>query len=198
MNKSDASEHDHLEEDEVNSKYIPPKNIPISEIWNKDQDDQSLTKYKQQLIGGAINVILEPSIESKLMLKRLALIPEDHSELIFDLKGNLEKLKDQVVTLKEGAVYRIKLEFFVQRDIVSGLKLIQSAYKGPLRTDKSTYMMGSRAPKAELQEYTSEKEVAPSGMMARGKYHMKSSIVDDDKNVYAKWEWTLEIGKDWK
>lgn len=58
MNKSDASEHEHLDEDEVNSKYIPPRNVPISELWNKDQDDQSLTKYKQQLIGGAINVII--------------------------------------------------------------------------------------------------------------------------------------------
>ncbi len=37
-----------------------------------------------------------------------------------------------------------------------------------------------------------------SGMMARGKYHMKSSILDDDRNTYAKWEWILEIAKDWK
>lgn len=36
------------------------------------------------------------------------------------------------------------------------------------------------------------------GMMARGKYTMKSSIFDDDKNTYAKWEWTLEIAKEWK
>ncbi|RMZ94936.1 Rho GDP-dissociation inhibitor 1 [Brachionus plicatilis] len=198
MNKSDASEHEHLDEDEVNSKYIPPRNVPISELWNKDQDDQSLTKYKQQLIGGAINVIIEPSIESKLILKKLVLIPEDHGELVFDLKENVDRLKDQVIALKEGAVYRMKLQFYVQRDIVSGLKLVQTAHKGPIRTDKSTYMMGSRAPKAELQEYISEKEVAPSGLMARGKYHMKSSITDDDKNIYAKWEWTLEISKDWK
>lgn len=34
--------------------------------------------------------------------------------------------------------------------------------------------------------------------MARGKYHMKSSIIDDDKNCYAKWEWILEISKEWK
>lgn len=34
--------------------------------------------------------------------------------------------------------------------------------------------------------------------MARGKFSMKSSILDDDKNVYAKWEWVLEIAKDWK
>ena len=35
-------------------------------------------------------------------------------------------------------------------------------------------------------------------MLSRGKYHVKSSIVDDDKNVYAKWEWNLEISKEWK
>jgi Rho GDP-dissociation inhibitor len=59
-------------------------------------------------------------------------------------------------------------------------------------------MLGSRAPKGELQSYTSEKETAPSGMIARGKYSMKSMIHDDDKNVYSKWEWILEISKDWK
>jgi len=59
-------------------------------------------------------------------------------------------------------------------------------------------MLGSRAPKGELQEYISEKELTPSGMMARGKYHMKSSILDDDRNTYANWEWNLEISKDWK
>lgn len=31
------------------------------------------------------------------------------------------------------------------------------------KADKSSYMMGSRAPKPELQEYISEKETAPSG-----------------------------------
>ena len=67
-----------------------------------------------------------------------------------------------------------------------------------ISADKSSYMLGSRAPKAELQEYVSEKEIAPSGMMSRGKYHMKSSIVDDDKTCYAKWEWILEISKEWK
>jgi Rho GDP-dissociation inhibitor len=66
------------------------------------------------------------------------------------------------------------------------------------KADKSSYMIGSRAPKGELQEYLSGKEVAPSGMMARGKYHMKSHIIDDDKNTYAEWEWTLEISKEWK
>ncbi len=50
--------HDDLDDADVNTKYVPPKNIPISEIWNKDSDDASLAKYKQQLIGSAINIII--------------------------------------------------------------------------------------------------------------------------------------------
>lgn len=186
------------EESEFSSKYQPPKDVPISEIMQKDMDDQSLNEYKKKLLGGAINVIIEPSDPSRLILKRLILLPDNHPEISFDLTQRLDKFKDHVITLKEGSSYRIKLEFYVQRDIISGLRFVQSSYKGPLRTDKSIYMLGSRAPKGELQEYISEKELTPSGMMARGKFNMKSQILDDDKNKYANWEWTLEIAKDWK
>jgi hypothetical protein len=37
-----------------------------------------------------------------------------------------------------------------------------------------------------------------TGMLARGKYAMKTQITDDDKKVYLTWEWNLEIAKDWK
>lgn len=198
MSNKEAENSFENEESEFSSKYQPPKNIPISEIMQKDQDDQSLNEYKKKLLGGAINVIIEPTDPSRLILNRLVLLPDDHKEIAFDLRGNLDKFKDQIITLKEGSSYRIKLEFYVQRDIISGLRFVQSTYKGPLRTDKSVYMVGSRAPKGELQEYISEKELTPSGIMSRGKLNMKSSILDDDKNVYAKWEWCLEIAKEWK
>ena len=68
-------------------------------------------------------------------MKRIVLVPEDHSEISFNLSGDLDKLKDHVITLKEGSVYRVKLEFYVQRDIVSGLKYVQTAYKGPIRSN---------------------------------------------------------------
>ncbi len=128
------------DEDGLSSKYQPPKNIPLTEILTKDMDDPSLNKYKQQLIGCAINVIIEPNDPSKLIAKKLALVPDDHPEISFDLSSpaSLERYKDQVISLKEGCSYRIKLEFYVQRDIISGLKFIQTAYKGPLRSELYT------------------------------------------------------------
>lgn len=122
------------EEAELSSKYQPPKNIPLTEILTKDAEDQSLNKYKQQLIGCAINVIIEPSDPRKLIAKKLSLVPDDHAEISFDLSTQLDRYKESIVYLKEGSTYRIKLDFYVQRDIISGLKLVQTAYKGPLRS----------------------------------------------------------------
>ena len=34
------------------SKYQPPKDVPISELLQKDQDDPSLNEYKKKLLGG--------------------------------------------------------------------------------------------------------------------------------------------------
>lgn len=58
-------------------------------------------------------------------------------------------------------------------------------------------MMGSYPPKPELQSYTAPVEDAPSGMMARGDYKVKSLFTDDDKNIYLSWEWNLAVKKDW-
>lgn len=61
MNKSDVSESDFRndeDEDQVNGKYQPPKAVPISEILALDSNDPSLNKYKKQLIGDAINIVI--------------------------------------------------------------------------------------------------------------------------------------------
>lgn len=40
------------ENDATDSKYQPPKDVPISELMQKDQDDPSLNEYKKKLLGG--------------------------------------------------------------------------------------------------------------------------------------------------
>ena len=58
--------------------------------------------------------------------------------------------------------------------------------------------LGSRAPSAEIQTYVSEVEQAPSGVLSRGSFLVKSKLTDDDKNIYAEWEWNLVVAKDWQ
>ena len=61
-----------------------------------------------------------------------------------------------------------------------------------------TQMVGSYAPKLELQSFITPVEDAPSGMLYRGQYTVHSLFTDDDGHEHLKWEWSFEIKKDWK
>ena len=58
-------------------------------------------------------------------------------------------------------------------------------------------MVGSYGPKTELQSYITPIEEAPSGMLFRGTYNIKSLFTDDDANKHMEWEWSIDIKKDW-
>ena len=52
-------------------------------------------------------------------------------------------------------------------------------------------------PKTESHEYSTPVEEAPTGMISRGHYTMKSKFTDDDKTPILEWEWSLDFKKDW-
>lgn len=70
-----------------------------------------------------------------------------------------------------------------------------TVYTFYLVVDKSNHMVGSYGPKTEVQEFRTPMEDAPSGMISRGTYVVKSKFTDDDKNIYLEWEWGLKIVK---
>ena len=47
--------------------------------------------------------------------------------------GDLSKLKDDVVEIKEGSQYRMIVGFRVQREIVAGLRYQQATYRKGIR-----------------------------------------------------------------
>lgn len=187
-------------EHETESSYKPPPEKTIDEILATDQEDESLRKYKQTLLGQAESgkVIVEADDPRKVIVKKLVLVVADRPEVSLDLTGDISKLKKETFAIKEGISYRIRIEFIVQREIVHGLKYVQKTYKMGLPVDKMTHMVGSYAPKTEMQSYTTPPEDAPSGMMARGNYTVHSLFTDDDKHEHLKWEWSFDIKKDWK
>jgi len=186
--------------DEEDANYKPPPEVTLQEIISKDQEDESLKKYKEALLGQATKaaVIVEPSNPNRVIVKSLALIVEGRDDVLLDLTGNLDTLKKKVFTVKEGIHYRIRIDFYVQREIVTGLKYQQKIYRHGVQVEKMNQMVGSYAPKAELQSFTSPPEEMPSGMLARGTYTVKSLFTDDDKNEHLKWEWSFELKKDWE
>ena len=165
------------------------------------QEDESLQKYKAALLGDALAgsgaVVVEDSDPRKVLVKSLALVVEGRDDDTIDLTEDLKTIKTQKFVLKEGVKFRIRIDFIVQREIVHGLKYVQKTYKMSVPVDKMTHMVGSYAPKAELQSYLTPPEDAPSGMLKRGTYSVHSLFTDDDKNEHLKWEWSLEIRKEW-
>lgn len=190
---------DDLVEEDIN--YKPPAEASMQEILAKDKEDESLEKYKKALLGdGATGVaaIIEPNDPRKVIPKSLVLKVEGRSDVELDLTGSdLTKLKEQPFTIKEGISYQMQINFYVQREIVSGLKYIQHTYRKGIKVDKDSYMIGSYGPKADLQSYKTPSEEAPTGMLARGSYTVKSMFIDDDKTEHLKWEWAFDIKKDW-
>ena len=122
----------------------------------------------------------------------------------------------QKFTLKEGIKLRTRIEFIVQREIVTGLKYIQKTKRLAMSgkyilymlisdqvffqrihprydrqithfiSDTLTHMVGSYPPKETPHSFTTPEEDIPHGTLARGTYTVHSLFTDDDKNEHLK------------
>ncbi|XP_028311043.1 rho GDP-dissociation inhibitor 2-like [Gouania willdenowi] len=183
------------EEDEQKLNYNPPAQKTIQEIQELDKDDESLMKYKQTLLGP--KALITDLSGLNVVVTRMSFLCEDAPEPItMDLTGDLSALKEKSFSLPEGVKYRLKIHFKVKREIVSGLKYRHVSYKKGVRMNKVVCMVGSYSPREEEQEFLCPVDESPKGVMSRGQYQIKSCFIDDDKNLYLSWEWTLNISKD--
>lgn len=183
------------DEPEETPGYVAPALKSVDEIQNLDADDESLVRYKQTLLAGVEGAKADgPNV----VVEKLSLVVDGRSDVEVDLTGDLNKLKDSPFCIKEGAAYRLKITFRVNREIVSGLKYFQTTFRKSIRVDKNSYMVGSYGPKAEPHTYLTPSDEAPKGMISRGHYSAKSKFIDDDKNIHLEWEWSFDIKKDWE
>jgi len=188
-------------EQDDDPNYKPPPERSIDDILETDKEDASLQQYKATLLGSAAAgsgaVIVDDKDPRKVIVKALALVVEGREDVKMDLTLPADDIKTQKFVLKEGIKFRIRIDFLVQREIVHGLKYVQKTYRAGIPVDKMTHMVGSYAPKAELYSTLTPVEDAPSGMIKRGTYSVHSVFTDDDKSEHLKWEWSIDIKKDW-
>ncbi|XP_068435656.1 rho GDP-dissociation inhibitor 1 [Clinocottus analis] len=177
--------------------YKPPAQKSLQEIQQLDEDDESLRKYKEALLG-KVATVADPNAKN-VEVTRMSLMCETAPHpLVLDLKGDLENLRKNPFVLKEGVEYRIKINFKVNKDIVSGLKYTQQTFRKGIKLDKSDYMVGSYGPRPDEEyEFLTTMEESPKGMLARGTYNIKSKFTDDDAHDHLSWDWSLTIKKDW-
>eukprot|EP00048_Salpingoeca_helianthica_P014330 m.221156 g.221156 ORF g.221156 m.221156 type:complete len:190 (-) comp15731_c0_seq1:107-676(-) len=176
--------------------YVAPKKVALDTLKDLDKDDEALNRWKAQLLAGASAG--NSSDPRKVIVEKMSFVTAGREDIALDLTRDLSGLKDKPITIKEGSEYRLRITFKIQHEVVSGLKYVHTVHRGPLRVDKSNYMLGSYGPKAESQSAMTPLEEAPSGMLARGTYIVKSKFVDDDNETHLAWEWSFVLKKDWE
>lgn len=193
--RDDASESScYATEDEEDTQiHLGPK-ISIKEHLEKDKDDESLRRWKEQLLG-SVDVSQEVE-EPDVKILSLSIVSPGRSDIVLEIpeSGNPKGLW---FTLKEGSKYSLKFSIKVSNDIVCGLKYTNTVWKTGIKVDSSKEMLGTFSPQAEPYTHVMPEEVTPSGMFARGNYSAKTKFLDDDNKCYLELNYTFDIQKDW-
>uniref|UniRef100_A0A7C8Z5V3 Rho GDP-dissociation inhibitor n=1 Tax=Opuntia streptacantha TaxID=393608 RepID=A0A7C8Z5V3_OPUST len=163
----------------------------------KDKDDESLRKWKEQLLGGVdLNAIGE-TLDPEVKILSLAIKSPGRDDILLQIPEN-GKVKGNWFTLKEGSRYSLKFTFQVNNNIVSGLKYTNTVWKTGVKVDSTKEMLGTFSPQAEPYTHEMPEDTTPSGIFARGSYTARTKFVDDDNKCYLEINYTFDIRKDWQ
>ncbi|KAI9070542.1 hypothetical protein K1719_047495 [Acacia pycnantha] len=168
----------------------------LKEQLEKDKDDESLRKWKEQLLGSVDFSAIGESKDPEVKIVSLTILCPGRPDLILPIPFTTSS-KKCLFTLKEGSKYRLKFTFSVSNNIVSGLKYTNIVWKTGLRVDNSKRMLGTFSPQQEPYTYVLEEETTPSGLFARGSYSATTKFVDDDGKCYLDVNYHFEIQKNW-
>ncbi|KAJ9110928.1 hypothetical protein QFC19_001437 [Naganishia cerealis] len=163
----------------------------LAELSQLDKEDESLQRWKASL---GLNTDLAGEAGPKkvvpiaLFLESPSLTTPIDLDLTLGPEG-LKKHKKDPITIKEGADFSVGIKFRVENQIVSGMKYLQVVKRAGMTVDKMEEMIGSFGPQKDAHTKIFASEEAPSGMMARGTYNVRSRIVDDDGTIHMDFEW---------
>lgn len=189
----------------------------INEYAKIDAEDESLTKWKKSLglpvddkdllpvefAGDKRTVIVTKfelyDAESDQKINEI-IFPKYKSsaDLSTFLEKNYSSSGDKQIQIKEKTLFKIKITFKVQHELITGLKYKQVIKKAGIALDKVNNTIGSYAPNSLTKpEYTMTlPEIeAPSGLLGRGNYSIVSTFTDDDKNEHLVLNWSVKICK---
>ncbi|GJZ52941.1 Rho GDP-dissociation inhibitor 1-like protein [Tanacetum coccineum] len=192
------------EDEEDTQIHLGPK-ISIKEHLEKDKDDESLRKWKEQLLG-SVDVSqkwhksshtkqakaqhgkdADERLQGEIAISNKA---SNHQFVLSILRMTKETTIDDSIKLCAANKFK---ELFTSR-----LGIFLKSYPEFIAAvDSSKEMLGTFGPQAEPYIHAMPEEVTPSGMFARGNYSAKTKFVDDDNKCYLELNYTFDIQKDW-
>ncbi|CAN1347955.1 Rho GDP-dissociation inhibitor 1 [Linum perenne] len=174
-NMSQASLDDDDDDDEAAHQIELGPQQTLKEQLEKDKDDESLRKWKEQLLGSVDYEAIGETLEPEVKILSLSIVSPDREDIVLSIPED-GKPKGSWFTLKEGSPYKLKFDFQVSNNIVSGLKYTNAVWKTGVKVDGTKEMLGTFSPQPEAYIHEMPEEVTPSGMFARGSYTARSKV----------------------
>ncbi|CAJ1850789.1 unnamed protein product [Sphenostylis stenocarpa] len=198
---SDVAEETEPEEDddsrlESDRELDIGPQITLKEQLEKDKDDESLRKWKEQLLGSVDLSVVKEIKDPDVKILSLTITSPDRPDLILPIPFTNDPKKSLFI-LKEGSKCAMKFTFTVSNNIVSGLKYTNIIWKTGVRVASRKKMLGTFSPQKEPYTYALEEESTPCGMFVRGTYAARTKFVDDDQKCYLDVNYYFEIQKSW-
>ncbi|CAL9102337.1 unnamed protein product, partial [Musa textilis] len=196
---SDVTEEAHgsdNEDGEEKRAVVLGPQIALKEQLEMDKDDESLRKWKEQLLGNIdltdVGEVLEPDVK----IQDLTILTPDRPDLVLPIPF-VPDAKGFAFALKDGSHYRLRFSFTVSDNIVSGLMYTNTVWKSGMRVENTKVMLGTFSPQKDPYTYELEEETTPAGYFARGSYSARTKFVDDDGKCYLDLSYYFEIRKEW-
>lgn len=187
---------DEEEDENVNKIELGPQ-CTLKEQFEKDKDDESLRRWKEQLLGSVdINAVGE-SLDPEVKILSLEIKSPGRADIVLSIPEN-GKPKSPWFVLKEGSKYSLKFTFQVSNNIVTGLKYTNTVWKTGIKVDSMKEMIGAFSPQTEPYTHEMPEETTPSGIFARGSYSARTKFLDDDNKCYLEINYTFDIKKEWQ
>ncbi|RCV18230.1 hypothetical protein SEVIR_3G291500v4 [Setaria viridis] len=196
--KHEGTEHEEEEEDEDGNKraVVLGPQVPLKEQLELDKDDESLRRWKEQLLGQVDTEQLGETAEPEVKVLNLTILSPGRPDLVLPIPFQADE-KGYAFALKDGSPYSFRFSFIVSNNIVSGLKYTNTVWKTGVRVENQKMMLGTFSPQQEPYIYEGEEETTPAGIFARGSYSAKLKFFDDDGKCYLEMSYYFEIRKEW-
>ncbi|XP_047317468.1 rho GDP-dissociation inhibitor 1-like isoform X2 [Impatiens glandulifera] len=194
VNSIDTEEENDEEDDE---KIELGPQCTLKAQLEKDKDDESLRKWKEQLLGTVDIESIGETVDPEVKVLSFAIKSPGRTDMILPIP-NEGKPKGVWFSLKEGSRYSLKFTFEVRNNIVSGLRYSNTVWKTGIKVDNTKEMLGTFSPQVEPYTHEMGEEITPSGFFARGSYVARTKFVDDDGKCYLEINYAFDIRKDWQ
>ncbi|CAN8245227.1 unnamed protein product [Cochlearia groenlandica] len=197
-NSLSPTEDDEEDDHDHNKPELGPM-VALREQLEKDKDDESLRRWKEQLIGVVDLEDVGETHDPVVKILDLTVKSPDRDDMVLTIPDDgLPSPKGPWFTIKEGCKYTLVFNFRVTNNIVSGLRYNNTVWKTGVKVDSTKAMLGTFSPQAEPYQHVMPQETTPSGLFARGSYSARTKFVDDDNKCYLEINYTFDIRKNWQ